>query len=331
MLLETGEGQTPLLPIPPLSGRCHHKRCSRTQLCPCSEGSHHPNPAWTLPTSPFPSLNFSWTPNRGGFAPVQGDAVGAQPGSAELCSSRVLPQRWHRPSRRLRGAAKPQKCAFNKPTPLNEDSSCPVKSEASPSSWEHGMDVPSWVKVLWFTPEVWAGFGVPLCCTRTQLWEGSREGKTQGKTKKPLQHLAGSIPCLCLPAQLGEHNHWDGPCKDLGFWFADPCSAPGQQDWGFYPVSLCHQPPDATSKSHSPGGSDNSSNKYTPGSQAAPSAKINIIKGKKAPTSHGAWSVLHRCHRQQDPDTAAMEQSRFSHWEGPGLGLQPPLKQAGFN
>lgn len=58
------------------------------------------------------------------------------------------------------------------------------------------------VKAFWFTPKVWAAFGVPPCCTRTQRWWLAERGKNPGKTKKPLQHLAGSIPCLFLPARL---------------------------------------------------------------------------------------------------------------------------------
>lgn len=58
------------------------------------------------------------------------------------------------------------------------------------------------VKVFWFTPKVWAGFGVPLCCMRTQRWWLAERGKNPGKTKKPLQHPAGSIPCLFLLARL---------------------------------------------------------------------------------------------------------------------------------
>lgn len=76
------------------------------------------------------------------------------------------------------------------------------------------MGVPAAVKIP--KPKIWAGSGVPLCCTRTQRWEGSREGKTQEKQKK-----ATAEPCW-EHSQFGEHEHWDGPCKGSGFGFADP-------------------------------------------------------------------------------------------------------------
>lgn len=54
-----------------------------------------------------------------------------------------------------------------------------------------------------FIPKVLAGFGPPLHVTRGHSipacgGEGSGEGKPQGKAKRLLQHLAGTIPCLFL-------------------------------------------------------------------------------------------------------------------------------------
>lgn len=245
------------------------------------------------------------------------------PAQRIFAASCVLPQRWHRPS--LPGGSEELLSLKNVLLISQHHLTKTVKSETSLSSGEDGMGVPGWDFQRWrcfgFTPQFWAGFGVPLCCTRTQHWEGSREGKKQGKTKKkPLQPRAGSIPCLFLPAQLQLWDGFgilDGPCKDLGFWFADPALLQGSRTGG---SALCHRaighqvpPANPTAAINPP---------WAP--RPAPPAKINVIKTK----NQGAWAVLHRCHHQQGPDTATTEQSWFPQGEGPGLGSQPPLNQA---
>lgn len=197
-------------------------------LCLCSEGSCHPNPGWVLSASP----KHPWALKRRVCVPglgKRGDATGTQPSSARLGRASLPAAASPRPPatcggsaagtippRQLRGAAKPQKCALNKPAPLNEDSSCPIKSEASLSSATPRRDrtgVPGWDAApargdedvligtqgfgwLW-SPHVAQGHSIPAC-----RGEGSREGEPQGKAKRPLQHLTGSIPCPLLLARL---------------------------------------------------------------------------------------------------------------------------------
>lgn len=155
-------------------------------------------------------------------------------------------------------------------------------------------------------------FGVPT------LVKASRKGKTQGKNKK--SHSSTSLGAFPACSSLQEHDCWDG----FGIFWMDPARI-----WDFGLQNLLSPRlgtlPCATRN-------PSSSNKHPPGSQAAPSAKTNIIikskKGKKAPRSHRAWSALHRCHHQPDPNMKTMEKNQFSHWEGAGLGFQPPLNQA---
>lgn len=146
------------------------------------------------------------------------------------------------PPRQLRGAAKPQKCALNKPAPLNEDSSCPIKSEASLSSATPRRDrtgVPGWDAApargdedvlvgtqgfhwLW-SPMLHKGTASLPVVGKAAERENPRE-----KTKGHSSTFLGASPTRasrhssagCSPELLGDDNHWDEPHKDLGFWFA---------------------------------------------------------------------------------------------------------------
>lgn len=178
LLLETGGGPDP--PSPPCQSSAG-EILPQVMLCQGTAGHHCP----FVPTRPLsacaqraratqilarsfqpllqPPPNCPWALNRR-VPPRRFGAAGrccrhpAQLGSARrsFAASGRLPRppatcggsaAGTVPPRQLRGAAKPQKCALNKPARLNEGSSCPIKSEASLSSgtpWRDRTGVPGW-------------------------------------------------------------------------------------------------------------------------------------------------------------------------------------------
>lgn len=114
--------------------------------------------------------------------------------------------------------------------------------------------------MFWFVPKVLAGFGPPALHKGTAslpvAGKAAERGKPQGKPKRLLQHLAGTMPilpsmALLAAAQSCSGTHRDGPHRDLGFWHRDELAllrsrsaaqgCPGQWDWGLCPVLRCHE------------------------------------------------------------------------------------------
>lgn len=216
-------------------------------LAPCSAGSCHPDPDWLLAAPPGCLPRCGWALNRSiipcwGLGPWHLHPVwlsraggGLLPPSATCGGSAAgtVPPRW------LCGAAKPQKCTLNKPAPLNEDSSCPIKSEVSLSSGTGaggpGRDRAPDQRTKGAAVCLRGTSTGPLPCMGAchlplcSPWRGQQRGKAPGKHEMSPWCLAGSIPWLLLTMlpPLGDHG-----ATGMGLWGcggSDRCSCWGQE------------------------------------------------------------------------------------------------------